>query len=36
MENSSNINEKIKKMAIKRDLVKTYPWNIPGFAIFKE
>jgi hypothetical protein len=25
MENSSNINEKIKKMAIKRELVKTYP-----------
>jgi hypothetical protein len=25
MENSENINEKIKKMAIKRDLVKPYP-----------
>jgi ribosomal protein L37AE/L43A len=25
MENSLNINEKIKKMAIKRDLVKTHP-----------
>jgi hypothetical protein len=25
MENSPNINEKIKKMAIKKDLVKPYP-----------
>jgi len=25
MENTPNINKKIKKMAIKRDLVKTYP-----------
>ena len=33
MENSHNINEKIKKMAIKRDLVKPYPRNVPGFTI---
>jgi predicted RNA-binding Zn-ribbon protein involved in translation (DUF1610 family) len=33
MENSHNINEKIKKLAIKRDLVKPYPGNVPGFTI---
>lgn len=33
MENSHNINEKIKKMAIKKDIVKPYPGNVPGFAI---
>ena len=33
MENSHNINEKIKKMAIKRDLVRPYPKNVPGFTI---